>query len=105
VNITTMNEAFNEIGISWRLFWRQLSSPIAATVTMAIVLVVLGWGVSNLLSDFVGVRLALMILTGSVVYGTCLFLMGGQTWTELREVFNWAVGRSYMTSRRQELAV
>ena len=100
-----MNEAFNEIGISWRLFWRQLSSPIAATVSMALVLVVLGWSVSNLLSDFVGVRLALMILTGSVVYGTCLFLMGGQTWTELREVFNWAVGRSYMTSRRQELAV
>ena len=100
-----VNEALSEVGISWRLFWKQLLSPLAATGSMALVLVVLGWSVSNLLNDFAVIRLVLMILAGSIVYGSSLFLMGGQTWRELREVFDWAVGRGYLTSRRQELAL
>ncbi len=100
-----VNEALSEVGISWQLFWKQLLSPLAATGSMALVLVVLGWSVSNLLNDFAVIRLVLMILAGSIVYGSSLFLMGGQTWRELREVFDLAVGRGYLTSRRQELAL
>jgi teichuronic acid exporter len=98
------NEALSELGITWRILFRQLSSSIAATGSMAIVLLVLGWSLSAMSPDFAIFRLALMIITAAIVYTSSLFLMDGAMWEELHQVYGWVAGRG-IHIKRSEVAV
>jgi len=86
-------EAFREVGLSWRSLLQQLSSTLRATATMATVLAAIAWGLSGWPHDMAMIRLVLMVITGIAVYAGSLFLMDGAIYEELRQVIWWAIGK------------
>jgi O-antigen/teichoic acid export membrane protein len=89
-------EAFLEVGLSWRNLLKQLSSTLGATATMATVLSAIAWGLSAWSHDMALIRLLLMVITGMIVYTGSLFLMDGTIYEELRQVIWWALGKGHL---------
>jgi O-antigen/teichoic acid export membrane protein len=96
-------EALSEVGISWTTLFRQLSSTLGATASMASVLLAISWSVSDWSNDMAMIRLVLMVIIGTTVYAGSLFLMDGPIYQELRQVIGWAFGRDNLMRNRQGL--
>jgi PST family polysaccharide transporter len=87
-------ETLSEVGVSWRLLWKQFWAPLAATVVMITVVLIVRFSTSSWGNDLALGRLVVMVAAGMVSYGASLAGMSPSVWQEVREIGGWLVRRN-----------
>ena len=87
--IGLVREVLKEISISLMSFFQQMRTALNATFVMVIAVMIAQESVFS--SDNVGplLRLIFASMTGALVYGSTLFVQGGKSVDEIREVLRW----------------
>jgi O-antigen/teichoic acid export membrane protein len=91
-------EALRELEMGWRTLLDQLRPILVASLAMAVVVVMVRWGLP--MSDLSErlVRLASSVTVGAIAYAGTVLLQGGALVREIREVTGWLV-RPSLSSR------
>jgi O-antigen/teichoic acid export membrane protein len=95
-------EALRELDMGWRTLLEQLRPIVVASLAMAVVVVIVRWGLPA--SDLSGrlVRLASSVTAGMIAYAMAVLGQGGALVREIREVTGWLV-RPSLASRGASL--
>lgn len=88
------HEALKEVSVTWRHLWRSVWPVFAATLAMAVVILVLKHGLSEWPVAFGVAKLSMTVLAGCLVYSGFLFSIDRQMWREVREIASWMLLRS-----------
>ena len=93
--LTTLSvapEVFKEIGIGWKILWRQISQTTGATVVMASMVLFSGWCMEGDEQVMRVARMGTEIVVGALSYGLIILLFGGELSREIKKVAGSVLG-------------
>lgn len=94
VMVWMAREALRELHASFRSLWLELRSPVAVTAVMMLAVLAVRHLLLSVAADLAWERLAVLVLTGVMVYGVGLLAIGGPVRGELLELAGWLFRRA-----------
>jgi O-antigen/teichoic acid export membrane protein len=88
--------ALSELKVSWKLLFKQLWAPLAATMVMITAVWIVRFTTASWGNDLVLERLAMMGAVAIASYGVSLAAMSPLVWQEIKEIGGWVIRRTPM---------